>query len=121
MTTTKLWCTATAAQQAAWHKFTLASFLLGAGGRSAFSFSTVKTATGLLATTPWDSLAIGTPTGAYTLSGGAYQRAFTHGLSVVNPGTASVTIKFSKPYLSLSGSIVTSETLAPHSGDVLIG
>ena len=32
LTTTKLWVTATAAEQAQWHKFALASFLLGADG-----------------------------------------------------------------------------------------
>jgi hypothetical protein len=120
MTTTKLWTSASTAQQAAWHKFTLASFLLGAGGRSAFSFSTASAAPALLATSPWDSVAIGTPTGAYTTSGGAYVRNFTLGESVVNPGTTAVTLTLGASYVNLDGVTVTSLTLPAHSGDVLI-
>jgi hypothetical protein len=121
MTTVKLWTSASSAQQAAWHKFALASFLLGAGGHCGFSFSTAKTDAALSAASPWDTVAIGTPAGAYALSGGAYQRVFTHGLSIVNPGTSSVTVKFSHAYVNLNGSVVTSETLPAHSGDVLVG
>jgi hypothetical protein len=121
MTTVKLWTSASAAQQASWHKFALATFLLGAGVHCGFSFSTAKTDAALSAISPWDTAAIGTPTGAYGLVGGAYQRSFSHGLSIVNPGTSSVTVKFTKPYVNLNGSVVTSETLAAHSGDVLVG
>ena len=122
MVTTKLWVTATAAQQAAWHKFALASFLLGTGGRCGFSFSTASTDTALTTTTPWDSVGVGMPSGAYsTTAGGAYVRSFTHGLAVVNPGSTSVTVSFSRPYVNLGGQTVTSETLAPDTGDVLVG
>ena len=121
MTTVKLWTSASAAQQASWHKFALATFMLGAGVHCGFSFSTAKSDAALSAISPWDSVAVGTPTGSYVLNGGAYQRTFTNGLSIVNPGTSSVTVKFSKPYVNLNGTLVTSETLAAHSGDVLVG
>ncbi len=121
MVTTKLWISATAAQQAAWHRFSLASFLLGAAGRCAFSFSVASTDPALTATSPWDTVAIGTPVGAYTTSGSAYVRTFSHGFAVVNPGTTTVTVSFGKAYVNLDGKVMTSEALAPHTGDVLVG
>jgi Hypothetical glycosyl hydrolase family 15 len=121
LTTTKLWTGATAAQQAAWHKFTLASFLLGAGGHCAYSFSTASSDTALAATSPWDQIAIGAPTGAYVSTGGMYLRNYSNGVAVVNPGDTAVTIHLGGTYKNLEGASVTLETLPPHSGDVFVG
>jgi len=118
---TKLWTNATAAQQDAWHKFTVASFLLGAGGHCEYSFSTAQTPGALSTTSSIDTSSVGSPTGPYSLRNGAYQRTFTSGIVVVNPGSHSVNITFAKSYRSLNGSTVSSETLPPHSGDVLVG
>jgi hypothetical protein len=120
MTVTKLWTNATAAQVAQWHKFTVASFLMGAGGLSAYNFSTSQTTEGITATNPYDSVAIGAPIGAYSLRNGVYQRSFTNGLAIVNPRTSPVTVTFGTPYQNLDGNIVTQETLAPNTGDVLV-
>ena len=46
MTMTKLWITATPAQVDAWHEYTLATFLLGSGGKSKFFFLRSKADTG---------------------------------------------------------------------------
>jgi Hypothetical glycosyl hydrolase family 15 len=120
-TTTKLWTRASTAQQDAWHKFTLATFLLGAGGHCAYSFSTASSSAALSATSAWDHVAIGAPTGAYSVLGGVYKRIFSNGVVVVNPGDTAVTINLGATYQNLNGTRVSSETLQPHTGDVLTG
>jgi hypothetical protein len=49
-----------------------------------------------------------------------YQRSFTNGIAIVNPGTSPVTVAFGTSYTNLDGTVVTQETLAPDSGDVLV-
>ena len=118
MTVTKLWVKATAAQIEQWHRFTLATFLMGDGGLSGYCFTDAKTAAGLSILTADDTVPIGTPTGAYSLVGGAYRRSFTNGIVVVNPGNSPVTINLGSSLVNLSGARVTSVTLAPHTGDI---
>jgi Hypothetical glycosyl hydrolase family 15 len=120
-TTTKLWTSASTAQQDAWHKFTLATFLLGAGGHCAYSFSTASSSAALSATSAWDHVAIGAPTGAYSVLGGVYKRMFSNGVVAVNPGDTAVTINLGATYQNLNGARVSSETLQPHTGDVFTG
>ena len=115
--TTKVWATATDAQIDAWHRYALATFLLGyAPGRAFFTFRSDH-----LHSTPspyWD-VNIGTPSGAYTKSGSVYKRVFSNGLVLVNPTTSRATVALSAPYTNLDGNVVTSVTLAPHTGQVL--
>jgi Hypothetical glycosyl hydrolase family 15 len=118
MTVTKLWVKATPAQIEQWHRFTLTTFLMGDGGQSGYCFTDAKTAVGLSIDTADDNVAIGTPTGAYSQVGGAYKRSFTNGIVAVNPGSSPVTIQLGSSLINLSGAHVTSETLAPHTGDV---
>jgi hypothetical protein len=120
MTVTKLWVRATSAQIEQWHRFALATFLMGDGGLSAYCFTDNQTAAGLSLTTADDNVAIGTPTGAYAQVGGAYRRSFTNGLVVVNPSSSPVTVSLGSTMINLSGAHVASETLAPHTGDVLL-
>lgn len=68
LTTTKLFTSATAAQETQWHKFALASFLLAADGHSYFSFDGSQADASLTADSAWDHVAIGTPLGAYAQS-----------------------------------------------------
>jgi Hypothetical glycosyl hydrolase family 15 len=117
---TKLWVSATAAQQAAWHKFTLATFLLGANGHSYYSFVGSKTNAALTQDYAWDHINIGTPLGPYAKVGGLYQRSFTNGIVVVNPTTAAATLNLSATYTNLDGSLVTSETFAPDTADIFL-
>jgi Hypothetical glycosyl hydrolase family 15 len=119
MTVTKLWTTATAAQVDQWHRFTVASFLMGAGGLGAYNFTISRTLAGVTAMNSDDRVAIGTPIGTYSLQSGVYERSFTNGIAVVNPGATPVAINFGTAYRNLIGDVVTHETLAPHTGDVL--
>jgi hypothetical protein len=120
LTTTKLFTTSTLAQQDQWHKFVLASFLLAADGHSYFSFDASQADTSLVADSAWDHVAIGTPLGPYTQSGGLFRRSFTNGAVWVNPNSTPATVTFGTPMENLAGSQVTSETLAPDTGDVFI-
>jgi hypothetical protein len=120
LTTTKLWVTATAAQQAQWHKFALASFLLGAGGHSYFSFLEDRANTAIVQDYAWDHVNIGTPLGAYAQNVNLYERSFSNGIVAVNPTSTPQTITFAGNYVNLDGTVVTSETIAPDSGDVFL-
>jgi hypothetical protein len=120
LTVTKLWVNASTAQQNQWHAFTEASFLLGTDGISAYSFTTSKTIPGLSVDTPYDHVAIGTPTGAMSNSGNLYKRTFTNGIVAVNPGTSSATIQLGGTYRNLAGKSVSSETLAPDTADIFV-
>lgn len=117
---TKLWTNATAAQITQWHIFMIATFLMGTNGQSWYCFTSAKTVAGMSATAPMDTTAIGMPTGAMTLKSGVYSRTFSNGIAAVNPGTSSVTIQLGGSYVNLEGRTVSSETLAPHSGDVFV-
>src|SRR5262249_53670967 len=75
---TKLWTTATPDQVDAWHRYTLASFLLGTDGTDSYYF-TSSSADHPVLTTPW-TVDIGDPTAPYARTDGAYQRPFTNGL-----------------------------------------
>jgi hypothetical protein len=119
-TTTKLWVPATSAQQTAWQKYALASFLLAANGKAYFSFMPSSSNSGLIYDSPWDHINIGTPTDAFAKVNGVYQRDFTNGIAAVNPTTTTATISLGGTYTSLNGQQVTSETLAPNTGDVFV-
>jgi Hypothetical glycosyl hydrolase family 15 len=120
LTTTKLFTSSTQAQQDQWHKFSLGSFLLAAGGHSYYSFDASKTDTALVANSPWDHVAVGTPLGAYSQNGSLFERSFTNGIVAVNPNKTAATITFGTPYKNLAGTEVTTETLAPDTADVFL-
>jgi Hypothetical glycosyl hydrolase family 15 len=112
----KLWTSGTTAQKDAYHRFALASFLLGSDGRSSFQAS-YASGDALAGHRYWTT-DIGTPTGAYASAGGVYQRTFTRGKVLVNPTTTTRTVALGAAYVDLSGVRRTSVTLAPHTGDV---
>jgi hypothetical protein len=120
MAVTKLWTSATAAQVSQWHKFTIASFLMGASGLSAYNFTAAKSDAGMTALNSYDNVAIGTPMDSYSLQGGVYQRIFTNGVAIVNPGTVPVNVVLGMSFKNLDGTTVTHETLPPDSGDVFV-
>jgi len=65
---------------------------------------------------------LGQPTGSYTVSSnGVYERAFTGGLALVNPGASSETVSLGGTYSGSGLSNVSTVTLAPQSGLVLTG
>jgi hypothetical protein len=119
-TTTKLWVPASAAQQLAWQKYALASFLMAANGKAYFSFMPSNSDAGLLFDSPLEHLAIGTPMGAFAKVGSLYERKFTNGIASVNPTGSPATVTLGAQMKNLEGQSVSSETLAPFSGDIFI-
>jgi hypothetical protein len=120
LTITKLWSDATAAQQAQWHEYAYASFLLGTNGNSFFTFSFSKDEDPM-AGHPWWSIDLGQPAGSYTTTNGIYWRDWTNGKVAVNPTDQSRTINVGGTYRRLNGTQVSgSITLPPHTGRVLI-
>lgn len=115
--TTKVWSTATASQIDTWHRYSLATFLLGyAPGKAFFTFRSDHLHS--MPSPYWD-VPIGTPSAPYSKAGSVYRRVFSNGLVLVNPTTSSATVALSQPYRTLSGTLVTSVTLAPHTGQIL--
>jgi hypothetical protein len=115
---TKCWTSGTDAQKDKWHRFALASFLLGNDGHSDFYFSYSASSDAAADNAMWH-IALGRPLGTYAKVGGAYLRDFVAGKVVVNPTTASVSIPLGGAYVDLGGHLVTSITLAPHTGQIL--
>jgi len=119
-TTTKMWnVSATQTQIDRWHKYALASFLLGTNGRSYFNFSAKNTVAGALGDHPWDRVLIGDPVNNYVKSGGVYRRDFSNGIAIVNPTTATATVSLGGTYRDLNGVLRSSVTLAANCGEVL--
>jgi hypothetical protein len=115
---TKVWTTATSSQISAWHRYALASFLLGyKPGHAYFSFRADRNFT-----TPssWWDVNIGTPVGGYVRQNGVYVRMFTNGEVVVNPTTSSHSVPLSGRFVDLSGTTRSSSlSVAPHTGTIL--
>lgn len=114
---TKVWTTATPAQVLSWHKYALATFLLGwVPGHAYFSFRSDK-----LLTTPsylYD-VNIGNPTTSYAKISGVYQRTFQRGKVLVNPTSSTFTIQLGRSYTDTEGHTSTSITLGPHAAAIL--
>ncbi len=119
--TTKVWTTATAAQLTAWHRYALASFLLGATGSSYFSFTKGQTATEFQtdATNPLDHTPVGAALGPYQAQGTAFTRQFADAEVIVNPTKSPVTVSMATPCTTLDGVLVTtSVSMAAESGQI---
>jgi hypothetical protein len=114
----KIGIAATRAQQDQWFLYGLASFLLGSQGRSAFSF-TGSSSTDRTTVYPAYATNLGTPVGAYALTGGAYQRHFTNGLVLVNPTNTAVTVTLGGTYFDSRGRSVTSVKMNADTGILL--
>ena len=120
---TKLWVGATDAQTRTWQAYAMATFMMGAGGRSYFAFTRSRDRAGvMLDNAPYRlPRTIGAPKGAMRkLGNGAYLRRFAKGAAVANPTSRTVKISLGATMTSLSGAVVRTVTLAPHSGDVLV-
>ncbi len=118
LTLTKLWVPDTKAQAIQWFQYSLASFLLGSGGRSSFFFSP---GFNVSRTTPcyWCYLPIGSPQGGYAKVGGVYQRQFSTGKVLVNPTPATVTVQLGGTYKDAYGHSMTSARMSPNTGLIL--
>ncbi|HRC41449.1 putative glycoside hydrolase [Nostocoides sp.] len=120
LTVTKVWTAATPAQQDAWHEYSLATFLLGTGGKSMFYFLRDRTLNATQMDHPFNLIDPGVPTGAYRFESGVYQRDYTAALVLVNPTKAVATVPLTRSYTTLTGAPVTgSITLAPNTAKIL--
>jgi putative glycosyl hydrolase-like family 15 (GHL15) protein len=120
--TTKVWITATKAQIDQWHKYSLASFLMGTQGTAYYAFLAPNTSAAFTQAYAWDNVAIGTPTSIVPVSTiqNVYMRAYTGGMALVNvSSTTSYTVTLARACTTLTGtSRVTTVTLPPESGEV---
>jgi hypothetical protein len=118
LTMTKTWGGGTVAQKAAWRLYSLATFLLGSGSHSYYYF-TANVADSATLDDPLYHVAIGSPLGSYSKTGGVYQRWFTNGKVLVNPTTAAVTVPLGGAYRTQTGSLVTSVVVGPNTAEIL--
>lgn len=117
---TKLWVTATDAQREAWHRYALATFLLGDNGTSWFSFLGDQALPTAIAGSTLERTRIGVPAGAYSKVSGAYQRSYSNGLVLVNPTTKAANVPVTGSYTNLNGVVVTGTiSLAPQTAEIL--
>ena len=107
--------------------FDLATYLIANTGSAYFDF--LAGSGGNLRAWQADSslyhLNLGTPTKTYASAGqylanGVYQRAYTGGMVLVNPGTVAVTVRLLRAYHTLAGASVTSVRVAAHSASILV-
>ena len=115
---TKLWVRATEAQTKRWHRFALASFLLGDDGRSYFFFTASRRRDPTRGHPSWN-VDLGDPLSPYAAIGGVYQRVFEHGKVLVNPTNTKVPIDLGGLYVNVSGASIRRITLGPHGAAVL--
>ena len=115
---TKVWTHATPEQIAAWHRFAVASFLLGSDGHAYFAFSDDARGPAVP-----DALAasvrIGDPVGTFRASDGVFVRSFSNGIVVVNPTPQAASTDLGADYRTDDGAVVRSVTVNPHSGLIL--
>jgi hypothetical protein len=116
---TKTWTSATSSQISSWHTFALASFMLANQGSEEFFFSGHKSDNG----NSWygdDKFAVGSPSGSLkSTSGGAYYRAYSKGMVVVNPTGGSLSVPLGAVYVTTSGARVSTVKLSAHTGMIL--
>lgn len=110
-------------------RYTVASFLMGAGSKSYYNFDADKyEGTGKGNAAEWygsdynKAMALGTHTSAFSKAGNVYKRDFSNGLAVVNPEGSAQTINLgSTKYTNFEGATVTGNyTLGANTGDVLL-
>jgi hypothetical protein len=119
--TTKVWITASAAQLTAWHRFALASFLLGTTGDAYFSFTQSQSPTEFQtdAGNPLDHTQLGAALEPYQAIGKAFGRQYADADVIVNPTKKSVTVSVPAPCLTLDGVLATtSVVMAADSGQI---
>lgn len=102
-----------------WLQYALASFLLAANNTHSFFGFESALAPGAL-DTPLNSIQIGTPVGGAINQNGVYQRRFTRGLVLVNPGSEAHAFALSRTFADFSGTRFTSVNLLPHTGLILM-
>lgn len=100
-----------------WLRFAFASFLIAANNsHTFFNFENAGAAQALVLPADFD---LGTVQSAILKQNGVYQRRFTRGLILVNPGDGVRTLVLSRGYTDLSGNLLDRVQLQPHTGMIL--
>jgi hypothetical protein len=115
---TKTWTAGTPEQKEAWHRFAYASFLLGYAGHAYFTYSPAPNAS-VAPDTLAEETSIGAPVGSYERVGSVFERRFTGGLVVVNPGSSSITTRLDGTFRGADGQPIRSVDLGPHGAAIL--
>jgi hypothetical protein len=90
---TKVWTTATPAQESAWNTYALAAYLLVDNGvNDYYTFDSPFNSDRTTIFYPNELAALGAPTGPFTLTGGVYSRSFQCGSVTLNTGTNAAAI-----------------------------
>ena len=89
---TKVWVNGSSAQVAKWEQFTLGVYLLGRQSMSYLDFMPSHSADNTALSYSNLTSNLGSPLGAYTVSGSTFTRSFQHGKVTVNASTGSATI-----------------------------
>jgi hypothetical protein len=111
--TTKVWITATAAQILSWHRYALASFLLGTTGSSYFSFTQSQSSTEFQtdATSALDHTPTGAAVAPFKAQGAAFTREYVDAEVIVNPTKNVVTLSVPETCTTLDGVTVQATKL----------
>jgi Hypothetical glycosyl hydrolase family 15 len=115
---TKTWTAGTPEEKEAWHRFAYASFLLGYAGHAYFTYSSALVAS-VASDRLADTTAIGAPVESYERVGRVFERRFTGGLVVVNPGATSTTTRLDGTLRGADGQPIRSIDLGPHGAAIL--
>jgi Hypothetical glycosyl hydrolase family 15 len=116
---TKTWAPGSRQEKDRWHRFALASFLLGMEGSSYFHFSNSPHADPLQWHRWWDP-DIGESFESYRVIDGLYRRRFARGLVLVNPTDGPVEASLSGSFTTLDGRRVQDTmVIPPHAGEIL--
>jgi hypothetical protein len=116
--------TASSTNLEAQREYATASFLIGRGPHQFLQFSDA-THQSFQQLSPLYNMPIGQPLTTYTsvtsyLHGGVYRRDYTNGTAIANPGSSTVTVALGGTYTDVNGNTMTSVSLAPHTGIVLV-
>jgi hypothetical protein len=102
-------------------KYCYASFLLGANGPGAYwGFNTWVSGDGSNGYYSIMDTPIGSATGSYYQSQNVYMRDFTNAKALFNPSAYAYTINLGGTYKTLTGTTLTSITISPYSGEILL-
>jgi Ca2+-binding RTX toxin-like protein len=115
---TKIWIPASTSAVDRWHRYALATFLLGTDGKSYFAFN-ARGPGKPEAPRTLEQLDLGHPTESYAKVGGVYKRAWSKGTAYVNPTAVSATVNLGGQYTNLDGAKVSTLTLAPNTADIV--
>lgn len=102
-----------------WLDYALASFLMGTHNSHAFfGFETANNPQVMDA--PILKVRLGTPLGGASKQNGVYQRRFSRGLVLVNPGSEDHAFALSRNYVDSDGAQLNQVYMPPHSGMILL-